>query len=394
MATPTMDNASAQLAIALQLRDLDELEASGTIDKVVIRLQRQQLEIDSGFDAITFEASRRLAVSMAKAVEKDSSLLAQSTPLPTIDDATFSRLAVLNHPPLTASNTVESATQKKSTNNLLHSTAESRKRARSLSPDEPSLASMSPGAADLFDSSHLASNHARHSHKRARHEQITSVPVPNPGNDEITGMSSVHVSQASTADVSSPQVMKKTAASATAVETSPATAECASCSDSLTIDELVKASCEHQYCQDCFSHFIEASLQTHEGFPPKCCKIPLAFVTVAENVSTAVFTRYSARQAEIQNATALYCGIQGCGVRIEEDRINGVRATCVACRRDTCTQCRGELPRKVDGKNVGHVCKKDKAREEVLELAKKEGWQTCYQCGNMVALNFGCHHMR
>lgn len=35
--------ASAKLAIALQLRDLDDLEA---VDKVVVRLQRQQLEID------------------------------------------------------------------------------------------------------------------------------------------------------------------------------------------------------------------------------------------------------------------------------------------------------------------------------------------------------------
>ena len=95
MATSTMDNASAQLAIALRLR---ELEASGTVDKIIIRLQRQQLEIDSGFDAVTFEASRRLALSMAKAVKEDSVLLAQSTLSPQIDDATFHHLAPLNHP--------------------------------------------------------------------------------------------------------------------------------------------------------------------------------------------------------------------------------------------------------------------------------------------------------
>lgn len=103
MAVSTVDNSSAQLAIALQLSDLDALEALGTVDKAVIRIQRQQLEIDSGFDAVTFEASRRLALSMAKAVEDDSALLAQSGQSPRIDNTTFDRLALLNRSPPTSS---------------------------------------------------------------------------------------------------------------------------------------------------------------------------------------------------------------------------------------------------------------------------------------------------
>lgn len=269
--------------------------------------------------------------------------------------------------------------------------AKTQKRARP--EEEPSAASAYSKDAGLLCSSHAASGHAMHFHKRVRSEQTTN--VGNPRNEVENGvMPTVQDPQASTADISGTQMMKERAAPTTAIETAPLTADCASCSDSFTIDELVKASCKHYYCKDCFGSFIEASLQTHDGFPPKCCKIPIAFVTVAGNVSAAVFSRYSARQAEIKNATALYCGIQGCGVRIEKKRIDGVRATCVACWRDTCTKCRGQFPRNINGKNLSHVCTKDKAREEVLALAKKEGWQTCYQCGNMVALNFGCHHMR
>ena len=392
----TMDNASAQLAIALQLRDLDELEASGTVDKLVIRLQRQQLEIDSGFDAITFEASRRLAISMAKAVEDDSALLARSTILRQIDDATFDRLAPLNHPLPTASKPMEPKTQRKSTDQQFPSTTEGRKRARSRTPEpEPSSSSVNSKDADLPCCSHAVLGHVGQPHKKPKFSGEQIVSVPNPRNEvENMGVSSVQVSEASTAIRSGFQMMKETAAPTTAIETSPSTADCASCSDNSAVDDLVKASCSHYYCKDCFGNFVAASLQTHDGFPPTCCKIPIAFGTVAQNVTAAVFSRYSARQAEIKNATALYCGIQGCGVRIKEDRINGVRANCVACRRETCTQCRGELPRKLNGKNVGHVCKRDKAREEVLALAKQEGWQTCYQCGNMVTLNFGCHHMR
>ena len=56
---------------------------------------------------------------------------------------------------------------------------------------------------------YLVSDHARHRHEIA----------------------SVQDTSASTADLSSPQVMKETAASAIAVETSPATIDCASCGD-------------------------------------------------------------------------------------------------------------------------------------------------------------------
>ncbi len=382
-----MDNASAQLAIALQLRDLDELEASGTVEKYVIHIQRQQLEIDSGFDTVSFEASRRLALSMAKAVEDDSLLLSRSTRLPQIDDATYNRLASLNHLPLVPSNLLEPALQPGCTKSTSPSVGKRKKRTRSVTPEEE----ISPALVKSNHAEPSSDSPAGNPRKKVKGDQITG--GQNRSNQlDSSGNSQVQEPQISSADASSAQMMSRTEPT-TANETSLITADCASCSDHLPLDKLVRASCEHYYCKDCFCHFIEASLQAHDGFPPKCCKIPINFVTVAENVSVSIFSRYRARQAEIKNATALYCGIQECGIKIESYRINEIRGSCEACGRDTCTLCRSELPRSVNGKNVGHVCKKDRAREQVLELAKKEGWQTCYRCGNLVALNFGCHHM-
>ena len=390
MAMSTMDNTSAQLAIALQLHDLNELEAAGTLDVSVIRLQRQQLEIDSGFDAVTFEASRRLTLSIAKAVEDDSAFLTQLAPSRQIDRATFDRLVLLNHPPSTSSRLIESAPQLKCTEQPLVSTVGRMKRARSLTPEDgPSSVSSNSKELDLR-SPNIANSHAEHSPKRVRIEPVIS--GQHPSIFVTDSRISSQDPQACTANISSNQVIEETAP-ITAIVTAPSTADCASCSEQLTTDKLVKASCEHYYCKECFGQFVEASLQTHDGFPPKCCKIPIAFITVVENVPATVFSRYSARQAEIKNATALYCGVRRCGVKIENDRIEGVRATCIACWRDTCTLCRGEFPRDINGKKQSHVCKKDKAREQVLALAKQEGWQTCYQCGNLVALNTGCHHM-
>ena len=380
MAMSTMDNASAQLAIALQLHDLDELEGSGAVDTFVIRLQRQQLEVDLGFDAVSFEASRRLALSMAKAVGDDSALLAQSTRLPRIDNATFDRLALLNHPPPASSGVDELALQPKNAEGTLSSKAESQKRVRSLIPkDGPSLASVKSKEAEPSHHSHAAMDQKGQSHKRERGEQIITEERPM---NQIEGKekSSVKDPKTSTADVSAAQVAKETAPLAV-IETSASTADCASCGDHLTIDKLVKVSCKHYYCKDCFSQFIEASIQRVDGFPPKCCKIPITFITVASNVSAALLSSYSKEQAKIKNVTPLYCGIQGCGVRIEKDRIDGVRATCKSCGRDTCTRCRGEYPRRVNGRNVGHVCKKDKAHEQVLALAKQEGCRLVISVG-------------
>ena len=381
MDASTLDNASAQLAIALQLHDLHELEASGTVDKFLIGLQRQQLELDSGFDAIGFEASRRLARSMARAVDDDSALLARMEPSPRLNNATYHRLVMLNRESSTPSKRIE------------QSRAESQKRAKSRTPEEASSASINPNDAELRGASDAALHQSGHSHEEVKVEQIISEQVSK-GLLESDDVSASQDLQVFTAEINAARVVDETAASTTAIGSSPAAAACASCSDQLALEELVKISCDHQYCKDCFGHFMEASLATHDGFPPKCCKIPIAFVTVAKNVSTAIFSRYSARQTEIKNATAVYCGNQECGVKIKKDKINGLRATCVTCERDTCTQCRDTFPQRVHGRHVGHVCKKDKAREQVLALAKEEGWQTCYQCGNMVALNFGCHHMK
>ena len=47
-----LDSWSAALAIALRLRDLDELEAFGATDPAISQIQRTQLQIDAGFDTV------------------------------------------------------------------------------------------------------------------------------------------------------------------------------------------------------------------------------------------------------------------------------------------------------------------------------------------------------
>ena len=94
-----MDNATAEAIIAIQLKDLDDLEASGGISNEIADYQRHQLQVDAQFDQVAFDASQRLAISIAKVVEKDSDLLASTTETEPLDDAIFARLSALNKLP-------------------------------------------------------------------------------------------------------------------------------------------------------------------------------------------------------------------------------------------------------------------------------------------------------
>lgn len=297
-----MDNASAALAIALQLKDLQDLESSGAIDKVLADFQRQQLQIDAGFNNVTFETSRRLAISMANAVKDDGPMIARTTTLPPIDDATYSRLACLNQlPPV-------SALQTSAPLNL---------------PITPNATQTSSSSFEV--SSALAASGSSHRCRNSRTGQA-SEDGSSKNTDASLGVEIIHqalpVRQNHKFPDAHSELHDEDKKAAQDVSPHPITnghseqpvighgkvisnEDCASCGEHLPLVDLVKASCEHFYCQPCFEKFIEASLETHDGFPPSCCKTPMAFRTVADNISAPLFWRYYNRQEEIQNATAL-----------------------------------------------------------------------------------------
>ncbi len=174
-------------------------------------------------------------------------------------------------------------------------------------------------------------------------------------------------------------------------KTSPGKADCATCAKSYHTNALMKLTCKHHYCKTCFSQLVKESLSTPSAFPPLCCKIAVPFLTVAENVDPFLFLGYRIKQKEIADAGPLYCAFANCAVKILEKEIHGNLAWCSTCTRTTCTRCRWEYDTR-RGK-PSHVCKKDKPMATLLSIAKTEGYQACYQCGNVTSLNFGCHHM-
>ncbi len=324
--------------------------------------QRQQLQIDARFDNNTFEASRRLAMSIARAIETDSRLVERTSRLPRIDDATYERSAPLNQLPAAPTSRIHACPNQPlaasapgiftlpDLSNLTNA-----KRARSSSSaDQNSPALAESSNSQPFSSSHPGPASKSHSNKKTKassneNTDAEALSAPEPCQISIPGSDSQirDETKEATEDVTSSSAViahielpvhtpgDQGPADADSV---PLHADCISCSEHLPIADLVKATCSHFYCKACFEHFIHASLQTHDGFPPSCCKTPIAFQTVANNISAPLFWRYRTRQEEIQNATALYCGDPKCGVRIDLEKIDGRRATCKSCWRDTCTR--------------------------------------------------------
>ena len=176
-------------------------------------------------------------------------------------------------------------------------------------------------------------------------------------------------------------------------ETTPLSAivaECAAYAEQMSIFELAKASCEHYYCKICFEQVVQTSIDSIGAFPPTCCKVPISFGVVASHVSIELYDRYRQRQAEVMGGHGLYCAIAHCAVRIPKTNITKTRAKCPACHKFTCTLCRGATSEDDDS---SHVCNTTKDKQVILSLAKEEEWQACFNCGNLVELNFGCHHM-
>lgn len=125
--------------------------------------------------------------------------------------------------------------------------------------------------------------------------------------------------------------------------------------------------------------------------PPKCCTsehIPLKHVDKLFDQKFKVawnrkFTEYTTRNR-------IYCPSKGCGewikpnhITIEQGRKVG---KCKKCGIKVCGTCNNRM-------HTSKECPKDEATKQFVEIAKREGWQKCYNCKAMVELKEGCNHM-
>lgn len=139
------------------------------------------------------------------------------------------------------------------------------------------------------------------------------------------------------------------------------------------------------------------SVSDPQHMPPKCCTqdhIPLKHV---EKLFDLRFKKkWNLKYQEYTTKNRIYCPAKGCGEWIKPSHIytdtSGGANTgrkygkCSRCRTKVCSTCNGKW-------HTSRECPKDEATQRFAEIAKKEGWQRCFNCSATVELKEGCNHM-
>jgi len=162
---------------------------------------------------------------------------------------------------------------------------------------------------------------------------------------------------------------------------------CVSCGDIFYPYAAARMPCQHAYCRECLQTVLKNSLIDEAMFPPRCCKQPFSLDDMRRLLTPELISQYGEKKEEFETVDRTYCSNTSCStflypVNISAGENIGIYPVCFTV---TCTQCKG----------IEHLsdCPKDSGMLEVLELAKKEGWQSCKKCHRVIELKQGCNHI-
>ncbi|KAH7356784.1 IBR finger domain protein [Rhexocercosporidium sp. MPI-PUGE-AT-0058] len=140
----------------------------------------------------------------------------------------------------------------------------------------------------------------------------------------------------------------------------PTNRHCTACRETFPISKLSRVPCTHEYCRDCLQDLFHASITDDTLFPPLCCRQPITPTTSIRIYLTAFLVQqYEAKKIEFDTPDRTYCSDPLCSSFIRTEFIVEEGGTC----------------------------------QLVLETARENEWQRCYNCHRLVELDTGCNHM-
>jgi hypothetical protein len=167
---------------------------------------------------------------------------------------------------------------------------------------------------------------------------------------------------------------------------------CISCLETFSRQDTTTVDCrlngkqeQHSYCLECLARLIETSLSDSALFPPRCCAQPIPLSSTLDRLPAELRDRFLSKQREHNTRNKVYCSNASCSQWTPPESIQAGVATCGKCHTETCVICK-------NGRHTG-LCPEDKGTEILMSVAKKEKWQTCPQCKNMLQLESGCYHI-
>ena len=160
---------------------------------------------------------------------------------------------------------------------------------------------------------------------------------------------------------------------------------CVICLEVKKFFEVMEAPCGHPYCKPCLRELFVAATKDEQMYPPRCCKRPLDIKEVEIFLTKEIKDNFARSAIEFTTSDRTYCSSRSCLAFIAPNKTKGDTAVCLDCGTKTCITCKSRA-------HSGD-CPEDTPLQEVLALAKKNGWKRCYSCRRLVELNYGCYHM-
>ncbi|RAK75540.1 BRcat and Rcat domain-containing protein [Aspergillus fijiensis CBS 313.89] len=165
---------------------------------------------------------------------------------------------------------------------------------------------------------------------------------------------------------------------------------CVCCLDIMPAECLATMPCQHKYCSRCMKQMVLTVISEEGLFPPRCCKLDIPVETILPVLTPKERSFYILKAQEYATPAAerWYCPAATCGRFIPSQHAKSASAsqTCPYCSTKICSGCR-------DLAHSSRGCSPDPGLAAVLEEARIQQWQRCYDCGSMVELVSGCDHV-
>lgn len=161
--------------------------------------------------------------------------------------------------------------------------------------------------------------------------------------------------------------------------------ECVTCTERNAYVDTLELECNHAYCQECLVQWFKDATVDTSLFPPRCCRAPVALEVARHLLDAETALTFEEKAEELNTPNPTFCSKPDCSKFLKPARISYNIGLCAICGTQTCTMCKG-------GAHTG-VCPEDTAAQAVLEVARENKWQRCYNCRNLVELGIGCNHM-
>ncbi|KAF2686028.1 hypothetical protein K458DRAFT_274706, partial [Lentithecium fluviatile CBS 122367] len=165
---------------------------------------------------------------------------------------------------------------------------------------------------------------------------------------------------------------------------------CVACLDFHPVENTITLECEpqpHVYCRACLLDLFEASIGSDASlFPPRCCKKPVSLDLCRQLLPKEEVKKFDMRIEEITTKDPIYCSSPHCAQYIQKRMISSGIARCLVCNQRTCAVCKAE-------EHQDQLCPDDEGTKMLKDQAKKERWQECTSCKNLVELTAGCFHI-